>query len=135
MVFPCQVIDIAIDLEFPVFRGHFCRSFPDDMLVVTAAIVLQIMDRNEGQVMRAGQFPKCLGMHDFTAFIEDFAAHTDLFQAGQPQEVQCGFCMAVAHEYAAFYACQGEYMARTGKSSAEMESVAAFWMVRARSSA
>ena len=47
VVFARLVVDVAVNLEFAEFRRHFSDGFADDVLVVAAAVVLQVVNGDE----------------------------------------------------------------------------------------
>ena len=46
VMFPGDITDISVSLEFSVFGRKLDRRFPTDMLFMQAAVVLQILDCN-----------------------------------------------------------------------------------------
>ena len=47
VVFAREVVDVAVDFELAVLGRHLSDGFADDVFVVAAAVVLQIVDGDE----------------------------------------------------------------------------------------
>lgn len=115
VMFARQVVDVAVDLEIAVFRRHLGDGFADDVFVVAAAVVLEIVDGDEFQAVFVGDFPEVRRAHHRAVVCHDFAAQADLFESGQAHEVDRGFRVAVAGQDAAAFGDEGEVVARTAE--------------------
>ena len=115
VVFAGQVIRKAEYFEIAEFRRHIGFCFTDHVLVVAAAVVLQIVDGDEFHVVLFGQFPELGRTHHRAVVGHDFAAQAYLLESCQAQQVHCGFCMAIAHEDTAAAGDEREHVARTAE--------------------
>ena len=115
VVFAGQVVDVAVDLEFAELRRHLGDGFADDVFVVAAAVVLEVVDGDEFQAVFIGDFPEVRRAHHRAVIGHDFTAQADLFEPCQAHEVDRGFCVAIAGQDASAFGDEREVVARTAE--------------------
>ena len=114
-MFTSEVVDVAVDLEITVFGRHFGDGFADDVFVVAAAVVLEIVDGDEFQTVFVGNLPEIRCAHHRAIVSHDFAAQADLFESCQAHEVDRSFRVSVAGQDAAAFGDEGEVVARAAE--------------------
>ena len=113
MRFAGHVVDIGNQPHFAVRRGDDALGRTRDQALRLAAVVDEVGDGADFQLMLRGKFDEIGQARHATVVLEDFANHGGRLQAGQAGEVATGFGMAGAYQHTAVFRRQREDMTRT----------------------
>ena len=115
MVFPGNIVHIAVDLKMSVLGGHVRAGFLNHMFLMDAAVILQFLNSDEFEAVFFRQFPEICGPHHGSVVLHDLAAHAALGEPRQTHEVHCRLGVSVSHEHSAPSCHKWEYMARSSE--------------------
>ena len=110
---------------------------PLDVLLVLAAVLDQVRDGDQRQIVFVGKDPQLVGLRHraFVLLADDFADRTGRRQSGHPGQVDSGFGVAGTPQHATVLGAQRNYVPGPGKSSATLSGSASNFIVVARSDA
>lgn len=99
----------------PKRGGHLGVRLAHDVLVMAAAVVLKILDGDDGETPLLGLVEQLGGAHHRAVVAHDLAAQTALLQTGQTAQINGRLRVAVARQHAAAARDEREYVTRTAQ--------------------
>ena len=115
MMLAGQVVDVAHDAELTEAGGHLGVRLAHDVLVMAAAVVLKILDGDDGETPLLGLVEQLGGAHHRAVVAHYLAAQTALLQTGQTAQINGRLRVAVARQHAAAARDEREYVTRTAQ--------------------
>ena len=111
MLLAGDVVHEAVDGELAVVGGELGHGLLAHVVVMHAAVVLELLDAHEDDAELLGKGGQLGGAHHRTVLAHDLAAQATLLHAGVAQQVDGGLGVAVALQHAAGTGDEREHVA------------------------
>ena len=115
VVLAVELVHVAVCAELAVLGGEQRACLAGHEVVVVLAVALQLLDRDDRQVVALCHAEQLGRAHHRAVVAHDLAAQAHLLEAGQPEQVDGGLGVAVALEHAVFLGEQREHVAGTAE--------------------